>query len=312
MAYRGSPLSESRNCWTFSIRLPLSEVSLTKLAGREVPIRSPRLAGKVAVVTGAGSSGPGIGTGQAISLLFAREGARVVLVNRNKDHSRGVLDLIKREGGEGLAVAADVTKARDCAQIAEMAIEAYGTLNILVNNVGTISKGSVVDVSEEEWDRVFIVNLKSMMLMSKYAIPKLIASGGGAVVNISSMGAWHSRRLGAAAYHASKGGVVSLTKSMAVAHGLEGVRVNCILPGPIHTPMVASGMSDPARERRRQSSPLGLEGNAWDVAWAALFLASEEARWITGALLSVDGGIFSAMPEHDQPLLDSKAKSRES
>jgi NAD(P)-dependent dehydrogenase (short-subunit alcohol dehydrogenase family) len=258
---------------------------------------SPRLAGKVAIVTGAGSSGPGVGTGQAIARLFASEGARVILVNRVAEHSREVLELIKIEGGQGLAIAGDVTLARDCERIVETAIQSYGALDVLVNNVATTSHGSVLQVPEDEWDRVLAVNLKSMMLMSKYAIPRMAQLGGGAVVNISSMGAWYARRTASVAYAASKGGVVSLTKSMAMAHGSDGIRVNCVMPGPIYTPIVASGMSKNAREQRRLSSPLGLEGTAWDVAWATLFLASAEARWITAVSLPVDGGIFTSQAD---------------
>lgn len=247
------------------------------------------------MITGAGSSGPGVGTGHAISVLFAREGAQVVLVNRRRDHSQAVLDLIEGEGGHGIALAADITNPGDCERVAESAVEAFGSLDVLVNNVGISAPGSVTQVPESEWDHVMAVNLKGMMLMSKYAIPKMAAGGDGAIVNISSMGAVHARRGGSAAYHASKGGVISLTKAMAVAHGRDHVRVNCVMPGLIYTPMVAVDMSEQERDRRRLSSPLGLEGTAWDVAWAAVFLSSPEARWITGVALPVDGGIYVAM-----------------
>lgn len=258
------------------------------------------------MVTGAGSSGSGVGTGQAIAVLFAREGAQVVLVNRVAAHAQAILELIGNEGGKGLAVAADVSIARDCARVTGAAVEAYGALHILVNNVGISAPGSVTEVSEDDWDHVLAVNLKSMMLMSKYAIPKMIESGSGAVVNISSMGALHARRLGAVAYHASKGGVVSLTKAMAAAHGIDHVRVNCVMPGLIYTPMVAAGMSDQERELRRLSSPLGIEGTAWDVAWATLFLASDEARWITGIALPVDGGIYTSMADANDLALNAR------
>jgi len=250
--------------------------------------RHLRLEGKVAIVTGAGSRGPGIGNGKATAILFAREGAKVLLVGRTAERMQETLEIIKREGGEASVFTADVTKVEDCKSMVDTAVELYGRLDILHNNVGIESKGSVVDMDLDEWDTVIDVNLKSMVLTSRFAIPQMITGGGGAIINISSIGALRPR--GLTAYSASKGGVIALTRAMAETHAKDNVRVNCILPGPVFTPMVAEGITDEIRERRKLATPLQTEGTAWDVAWAAVYLASDEARWITGIVLPVDGG----------------------
>jgi NAD(P)-dependent dehydrogenase (short-subunit alcohol dehydrogenase family) len=255
-----------------------------------------RLAGKVAIVTGAGMRGEIAGTGQAISTLFAREGARVLLVDMDIHNAEKTLGAIQAEGGEAAVFQADVSKNADCRALVEAAITHYGALHILVNNVGITGAGSVVTVEEEVWDRTFEVNLKSMMLTSKYAIPKMIEAGGGSIINLSSVdgiraGVWFN-----IPYAASKGGVITLTTHMAVQHSRDNIRVNCIAPGMIYSAMVQDRMTPELREQRRQAAPLGVEGTAWDIAWAALFLASDEARWITGVTLPVDGGLLAATP----------------
>jgi len=256
-----------------------------------------RLAGKVAVVTGAGSSGPGVGTGKAMSVLFAREGASVLLVDNVAQRAEETRRLIVEEGGEASVIAADVTKSADCLVVADAAVGQYGALHILVNNVGIIAAGTVVTVDEVDWDRVLAVNLKSMVLMCKYAIPQMEKSGGGSIVNISSIEALRFGTFAPALpYSVSKGGVMTLTTQMAVQHGRQGIRANCILPGFLYTPMVAPYLSERTRELRRLAAPLATEGTAWDVANAALFLASDEARWVTGAALAVDGGLLCTTP----------------
>jgi len=250
----------------------------------------PRLEGKVAIVTGAGSRAPGIGNGRATAVLFAREGARVLLVDQNRAAAEETLAMIRAEGGEAAVCVADVTRAEDCRAMVEEAVRRWGKLDILDNNVGIGMGGSVVEVSEEDWDRVMAVNVKSMMLASKYAVPAMAAGGGGAIINVSSISALRPR--GLTPYSASKGAVIALTRAMAIDHAPQGIRVNCIAPGPVYTPMVyAGGMSEELRERRRRASPLGIEGTGWDVGYAALFLASDEARYITGQVLVVDGGV---------------------
>lgn len=256
--------------------------------------RKPRLEGKTAIVTGAGASGEVMGNGKATAILFAREGARVLLVDNEEGRVAHTLGAIEAEGGQASAFVADVSRADDCRAVVEAAIERYGRLDILHNNVGIGGSGSVVEVSEEDWDRVMSVNVKSMMLTSKFAIPHMSAGGGGAITNISSISAVRPR--GLTAYSVSKGGVIALTQAMAVDHAPDGIRVNCIMPGPVYTSMVARNMTAERRETRRQASPLGVEGSAWDIGYAGLFLASNEAQWITGVVLPVDGGVTLASP----------------
>ncbi len=252
--------------------------------------RKPRLEGKVAIVTGAGSRGPGTGNGKATAVLFAREGARVLLVDRVPERAEETRAAISAEGGEASVFTADVTAEEDCRAMVAAAVARYGRLDILQNNVGIESRGSVVDMELDDWDRVMAVNLKSIVLTGRFAIPQMVASGGGSIINISSTAALRPRVM--AAYSTSKGAVIALTQSMAVTHGRDNVRVNCILPGTVYTPMVAGGMSDELRRRRRLATALETEGNAWDVGWAAVFLASDEARWITGIVLPVEAGLL--------------------
>ncbi|HEX2172066.1 MAG TPA: SDR family oxidoreductase [Dehalococcoidia bacterium] len=255
----------------------------------------PRLAGKVAIVTGAGSRAPGIGNGRATAILFAREGAKVLLVDRNPDAAEETLAIIRDEGGEADTFAADVTRSAECQAMVDRAVTRWGRLDILDNNVGIEGEGTILQVSEEDWDRVMTVNVKGMMLASRAAIPAMINSGGGAIINISSIAALRPR--GLTPYTTSKGAVISLTWALAIDHAKDGIRVNCIAPGPVYTPMVASrGMNEERRERRRQASPLGIEGTGWDIGWAAVFLASDEARYVTGVVLPVDGGVTIASP----------------
>jgi len=254
-----------------------------------------RLEGKVAIVTGAGSRGPGIGNGRAAAILFAREGAKVLVVDKSTSAAEETVDTIKHEGGEAESFIADVTSASECAAMVEQAISRWGRLHILDNNVGIEGPGSVVAVEEQEWDRVMRVNVKSMMLTGKYAVPAMAAGGGGSIINISSISALRPR--GLTPYSASKGAVIALTRAMAIDHAKEGIRVNCIAPGPVYTPMVSSaGMSEEVRERRKRASPLRIEGTGWDIGYAALFLASDEARYITGIVLVVDGGVTISSP----------------
>ena len=251
--------------------------------------RPGRLEGKVAIVTGAGSSGPGVGNGKAASVLFAREGAKVLLVDIDADHAQETLELITAEGGEASVFQADVTNADHCRSMVESAVERYGRLDILDNNVGVILREKFADIDPEDWDRVMAINLKSMMLASQSAIPRMIDSGGGSIINITSVAgirAWSD-----AAYAASKAGIIGLTQTLAAEHGRDGIRANAIAPGAVYTPMVAWQLSEEAREIRRESTLLGTEGTAWDVAWAAVYLASDEARWVTGVLLPIDGGV---------------------
>jgi NAD(P)-dependent dehydrogenase (short-subunit alcohol dehydrogenase family) len=217
--------------------------------------------------------------GKATSVLFAREGARVLLVDRVTTPAEATLAAIRDEGGDASVREADGTTPADCQGMVETVRSRYGRLDILVNNVGIVGPGSVMEVKEEDWDRVLDVNLKSMMLTSKYAIPAMLEGGGASLP-----------------YAVSKGGVIALTTQMAMHHGRDHIRVNGIAPGHIYTPMVAAGMTGERRDLRRRAGPLGTEGTAWDIAWAAVFLASDEVRWITGVVLPVDAGLLATTP----------------
>lgn len=256
------------------------------------------LTGKVAVVTGGGAAGEGIGNGRAAAILIARAGAQVLVVDRDKALAQRTVEMIEEGGGQAVAVEADVTQSADCAAIVQTALDRFGRLDLLDNNVGIGSRGTVIDETEESWRRVMQVNVDSMFLMSKHAIPAMRRAGGGAIVNVSSISALRPR--GLTVYSVSKGAVIALTRAMAVDHGREGIRVNCVAPGPVYTPMVYQrGMSPSARDRRRQASALGIEGTGWDIGQAVRFLLSSHARYITGHTLVVDGGTTLSAPERD-------------
>jgi NAD(P)-dependent dehydrogenase (short-subunit alcohol dehydrogenase family) len=262
--------------------------------------RPGRLEGKVAIVTGAGSTpGPGIGTGKATAVVLAREGASVLLVDLYPERAAETLEMIEAEDGKAQVFAADVTKAGPCEEMVATAVAAFGGLDILVNNVGRASLGTVVDTTEEAWDQAFAINLRSAFLASKYAVPAIASRGGGSIVNIASISAL--RGDGTVAYSAAKGGLIAMTVDMAYSHGRQGIRVNAIAPGHITTPMVMS-VSQPGpradfmNAMRSEAGLLGTPGDGWDVGWAAAFLASDEARWITGATLPVESGVLSVTP----------------
>ena len=255
------------------------------------------LTDKVAIVAGGGSAGEGIGNGRAASILLAEAGAKVMVVDRDEALAARTVEMIAERGGEAKRVAADLMNSAECKRVVDAALSAWGRLDILDNNIGIGSKLSVVDETEEHWDRVMEVNLKPMFLMSKHAIPAMVASGdGGSIVNISSISA--TRPKGLTVYSTSKGAVLSLSQAMAVDHGNEGIRVNCILPGPVYTPMVyAPGMTPEHREQRQNASLVQIEGEGWDIGKAVVYLSSNWARYVTGHLMVVDGGCsLSAKP----------------
>lgn len=261
-----------------------------------IPEEYARLAGKVAIVTGGGSRGDGIGTGRAASVVFARHGAKVLVVDRDEAAAQRTVEMIEDEGGVGRVFVGDLTSADDCRAMVADATGQWGRLDILDNNLGTEGAGSILETDESDWDKTFALNVRTTMLSSKAAIPAIHESGGGAIVNISSISAFRPR--GLTPYTTAKGAVIALSRAMAIDHASLGIRVNCIAPGPIYTPMVASdGMSEETRERRRKASLLQIEGTAWDVAQAALFLVSDEARYLTGVMLPVDGGVSVRSPE---------------
>jgi len=249
---------------------------------------SGRLAGKIAIVTGAGSRGPGLGNGKATAILFAREGAKVLCADQAKERAEETVGVIRGEGGEASAFVADVTHAAECEAMVRSAVERWGGLDILHNNVGIESRKDLLETPEDEWDRVIAVDLKSMFLATRAAVPAMVSRGSGAVVCVSSIAALRGH--GRTAYATAKAGVIGFVRSVAVQLGPKGIRVNAIAPGPVWTPMVQD-LGPDARERRRRASPLGTEGTGWDVGWGAVYLASDEARWVTGQTLVIDAGL---------------------
>jgi len=257
-----------------------------------------RLKDKVAIVTGAGQTpGDTIGNGRATSILFARAGAKVFLVDRRLESAKETQSIIANEGGESLAFSADVTRAEDCRHMAETCAQTFGRIDILVNNVGVGGEGlGPVALEEKDWDRIFTVNLKSMYLTCKYVLPYMEKQESGSIVNISSAAAVAATSM--LSYKSSKAGVNALTHSVAMQYARKGIRVNCIMPGLMKTPMAIEGISkrrgiekeDLIQERDKRVPLKGGMGSGWDTAYAALFLASDEAKFITSVILPVDGG----------------------
>jgi NAD(P)-dependent dehydrogenase (short-subunit alcohol dehydrogenase family) len=249
-----------------------------------------RLDGRVAIVTGAGSRSSDIGNGRAAAILLARRGAKVLLLDNNLEAAQETRRMIEAEGGTSLAAQADVSKKDDCRRAVEAAVDAWGRVDILVNNVGVGGpSGTAVEVDADEWETALRINVTSMMLMAKFAIPEMRKVGAGAIVNIASV-AGLIGGISTLLYPTAKGAVVNMTRAMAAHHGVEGVRVNCVAPGMVYTPMVAGRMTPEVREARRKRSLLQTEGSGWDVGHAVAYLASDEAQWVTGVILPVDAG----------------------
>ena len=249
-----------------------------------------RLSGKVALITGGGT-----GIGRATALAFAREGASVAVAGRRLEKLREVIGEVQKQGGAGLAMECDVTRGREVERAVKGTVERFGRLNVLVNNAGALHVSTVEGISEEEWDRVMAVNVKGPFLMSRAVLPEFRKCGGGAIVNIGSVLGLVAMK-DRAAYCASKGGVTMLTKAMAIDHGHENVRVNCICPSIVETELVqglfdASEKGQAMRKGRLGLIPLGRFGQPGDVAEMAVFLASEESSWLTGAAIALDGGL---------------------
>lgn len=241
-----------------------------------------RLQGLGALVSGAGSAGELLGTGAATAVLFAAQGAVTGVLDVSPERAAATCALIERQGGTGIALSADITDQAAVRAAVEEFVAGAGRLDVVVNNTG---------ISTGEWDRVFAVNAKGTMLVSEAAHPHLVRSPAASVINVSSVAAL--RGFGAGAYAASKGAVLALTTDYAYRWGPDEIRVNCLVPGHLNTPMGSQGGAG-ARETRRRANLLGTEGSAWDLAWAALFLAGPESRWITGATLPVDAGTTMA------------------
>ena len=267
-----------------------------------------RLQDKVAIVVGAGSSGPGWGNGKATAALFAREGAKVLCVDRDSGAAEETASIIAGEGGIASAFAADVTEGDQVAAMVAAAREASwnaeGRIDVLHNNVGIVEVGGPVEASEESWHRVMDVNLTSMFLTCKHVLPVMEAQfeengQGGVLVNIASIAGIRWAGVPYISYAASKAGVIQFTRAVALQYAAKGIRANSILPGLMNTPMIreplkevyAEGDVDKMVELRDAQCPTGKMGDAWDVAYASLFLASDEAKYVTATELVVDGGI---------------------
>lgn len=263
------------------------------------PRPSRSLAGKVAIVTGAGSSTDGLGNGRAISILLAEDGCSVVCVDLSLQQAQRTVELCTAEGKAGrfTAIQADVTSSEQCAAVVDKALSEFGRVDILVNNVGILGpKGDAVGVEPEAWTKALDINVTSMMLMSKHAVPAMLRNTPGdlgirgSIVNMGSVAGLFGGTP-SLLYPVSKGAVVQMTRAMAAHHGGDGIRVNTVCPGMIYTPMVAEpGMSAEQRQTRRERSLLKTEGTAWDAAASVRFLAGGDARWITGSVLTVDAG----------------------
>lgn len=259
-----------------------------------------RLKDDVAIVIGAGSSGEGIGIGKAISLSFAREGAKVVLVDLHEDRAEGTKRQVVEEGGEAIVVAANVADPDDCRRIVAETKKHYGHASVLVNNAAFTPLLGVAETSAELFTKVTAVNVTGPFLMTQAVLPGMIERGGGSIVHITSVSAIRSTNGRQTAYAASKAALLGLMIDVANEHGRNGVRVNCISPGMIDTPLRKKTMSDmginPDDYPFGVQSSLGHAGDGWDIARAAVFLASDEARFITGVHLPVDGGLTTRQP----------------
>jgi NAD(P)-dependent dehydrogenase (short-subunit alcohol dehydrogenase family) len=251
-----------------------------------------RLENKVALITGGAS-----GIGKASCLLFAREGAKVIAVDLKLDGAEATCKEIRDAGGEAAAFAADVSKAKDAAAMVDFAEKTFGKLNVVFNNAGVFHPNdeSVTNTTEEIWDMVINVNLKGVFLGCQYAVPALLRAGGGSIINTASFVAVMGAAVPQIAYTASKGGVLAMTREIAVEFARQNIRANSLCPGPVETPLLAELLADPARRNRRLVHiPMGRFARAEEMANAALFLASDESSFVTGTTFLVDGGISAA------------------
>ncbi|MDS1135152.1 SDR family NAD(P)-dependent oxidoreductase [Nitratireductor indicus] len=255
-----------------------------------------RLKDKIVLLFGAGSSGEGWGNGKATAALFAREGARVVGVDRDIEAARETKARIQEAGQDMDALAADITKPDEIKAAIAHTMERYGRIDVLHNNVGVTKMGNPVDLSEEDWNFSLETNLTGVFLTCKHVLPIMVAQRSGAIVNISSLASIQINRMPYFGYYASKAGLNHFTRALAVEYAPHGIRANAVLPGVIDTPLIYKQISteyetvDDMIKARNAASPMGKMGDAWDVAYAALFLASDEAKYITGVCLPVDGG----------------------
>jgi NAD(P)-dependent dehydrogenase (short-subunit alcohol dehydrogenase family) len=256
-----------------------------------------RMKDKIALVFGAGSVGPGWGNGNAAAVAYAREGATVVCVDVNLDAAQATLAIILAEGGKGLALAADVTKVAEIGAVVDQTLAAYRRIDVLHNNVGINLPGGAVDATEESFKQVMDVNLTSAFLTCRAVLPIMEEQGKGAIINISSLAAIRWTGYPYISYYASKAALTHFTRAIAIEFAAKGIRANSILPGLMDTPHVQKQISgyygSPAemKAKRDALSPMKRQGDGWDVAWASVFLASDEAKFINGVELPIDGGM---------------------
>ncbi len=255
-----------------------------------------RVAGRVALVFGGGSAGPGWGNGKAAAMVYAREGARVAVVDIRAEAAEETRDQLRAEGHEAEAYAADVTDAAAVAAVVQQVHARFGAIDILHNNVGITRMGSVVDMDEATWQQVLDTNLTGVFLTCKHVVPVMLAQGRGAIVNISSLASQQINSYPYMPYYAAKAGLNHFTRALAVQYAAQGIRANAVLPGVIDTPLIHQQIAgqfastEEMLRTRNAASPMGRMGQAWDVAYTALFLASDEARYVTGVCIPVDGG----------------------
>ncbi|KAJ7205330.1 hypothetical protein B0H12DRAFT_1243466 [Mycena haematopus] len=269
---------------------------------------------EVAIVTGAGSRLAGeIGNGRATAILLARQGCKVALVDYNTEWAQETKRMIDEEGGVSEVIQADVTMESACENAVKKTVQLFGAVHILINIVGVGGPhGNVTEVDLNAWDRDFRTNVTSMVMMSRYAIPEMKRIGRGAIVNMSSVAGLLGGNSGVL-YPVSKGAIIQLTRAMAAHHGPDNIRVNCVAPGMVYTPMVRGrGMTDDMRQQRINQNLLRQEGTGWDVGYAILFLASREARWITGVIFPVDGGMTAGNSNRPALKEDTLAKETRS
>lgn len=258
-----------------------------------------RLEGKVALVMGAGSIGPGWGNGKATAALFAREGARVVAVDRDPAAAAQTARVIREEGGECIEAVADIAVADDVEAVVRKTIDTCGRIDVLHNNVGIVGLGNALKVTEDAWEKSFAVNSRGLMLSCQKVIPYMVAQGGGSIINISTIASVRYLGFSYAAYDASKAAVNALTRSIAVDFGPKGIRANTILVGMMDTPLARGGIEAAGRDidttyaGYTKQIPLRRMGTGWETANLALFLASDESSYITAAEIPVDGGLIA-------------------
>ena len=266
-------------------------------ASGEIPVGRNRLQGKVILVFGAGSVGEGWGNGKATSVAYAREGATVIAVDREKSAADATVAIVEALGGKSRSLVADVTNSASVKAVVDEVMKSEGRIDVLHNNVGTTIMGGPIELSEEDWRTVLDVNLTSAYLTCKHVLPGMIARGKGAIINISSIAAIRYTGYPYSAYYAAKAGVNQFTVGLALQYARQGVRVNAIMPGLMNTPLIYQQISGQYADAaamaraRDEATPMGRMGTGWDIAAAAVFLASDEANYITGVCLPVDGGL---------------------